>query len=69
MTHEEKIHYMQLACGLVQIGFHLKDLDMLVSMYDLVLEKKGNTDLNSMIDIQFEVEKREEERLTASKNY
>lgn len=63
MNHEEKLRYLRMALGLA--GFHLKpkDMDMMVSMYELVMEKKGETDLNSMVDVQFAVEEREKTRL------
>jgi cystathionine beta-lyase family protein involved in aluminum resistance len=41
MTHEEKVNYMKIAAGMVGYGFDKKGLDMLVSIYDLVLEKKA----------------------------
>ena len=55
MTHEEKVNYMKIAAGIVGYGFDKKGLDMLVSIYDLVLEKKGETDLKSMVAIKCEV--------------
>ena len=63
MTHEQKINYMRLAMGLAQFGFTNEQLDLLVSMYELVIEKKGKTDLNSMTDIVFECKKRETDRV------
>ena len=56
MTHEEKVNYMKIAAGIVGYGFDKKKLDMLVSMYDLVLEKKGETDLHSIAMTQAEIE-------------
>lgn len=67
MTHEEKVEYMRIAAGIVGYGLEKKGLDMLVSMYDLVLQKQGDTDLRSIINIQMEVEKREIERVEAQK--
>lgn len=65
MTHEEKVNYMKIAAGIVGYGFEKKSLDMLVSLYDLVLEKKGKTDLHSIVKIQCEVEDREKKRIEA----
>lgn len=61
MTHKEKINYMKIAAGIVGYGFDEKGLDMLVSMYDLVLEKQGQTDLKQIVKVQYEVEEREKE--------
>jgi hypothetical protein len=67
MKHEEKINYMKIAAGIVGFGFDTKGLDMLVSMYDLVIEKKGDTDLNSIVKVECAVEEREKERAAARK--
>lgn len=67
MTHEEKLTYMRIACGIVGYTFEERGLDMLVSMYDLVLKKKGDTDLHSIVKTELEVEKRELARLEAKK--
>ena len=58
MTHEEKINYMKIATGIVGFGFEKRGLDLLVSVYDLVLEKKGETDLRSISKIKAIVEDR-----------
>ena len=67
MTHEEKINYMKIAAGIVGYGFDKKGIDMLVSMYDLVLEKKGDADLHSMVKVECAVEEREKERIETKK--
>lgn len=58
MTHEDKITYMKVAAGIVGYGFDAKGLDMLLSLYDKVLEKKGDTDLKDLVDIQLRVERK-----------
>lgn len=58
MTHEEKIKYMQIATGIVGYGFDEKGLDMLVSIYDLVIEKKGSANLENILQVKEEVNKR-----------
>jgi hypothetical protein len=67
MTHEEKINYMRIAAGIVGYGFDTKGLDMLISIYDLVIEKKGETDLRSIVKVECAVEEREKERVEAKK--
>lgn len=62
MTHEEKIEFMQIASGIVGYVFDRKGLDMLVSLYDLVIEKKGDTDLHTIAKVKCAVEDREKER-------
>lgn len=66
MTHEEKINYMKVAAGIVGYGFDKKSLDMLISIYDLVLEKKGGTDLDSIVTVKHEVEERNEVNVKGS---
>lgn len=58
MTHEKKIDYMRIATGIVGYGFEPKGLDMLVSIYELVIEKQGETDLKMISRIEAEVKKR-----------
>ena len=58
MTHEEKIKYMKVATGIVGYNFNPKILDLLVSIYDLVLEKQGETDLKSVCKVEAEVNER-----------
>jgi len=63
MTHEEKINYMRIANGIVGYGFETKTLDMIVSIYDLILLKQGETDLHNIVKIECEVEERELKRI------
>lgn len=58
MTHEEKISYMKVAAGIIGYNFEKQGLDMLVSIYDKILEKKGETDLKDLVDIQLNVERK-----------
>lgn len=60
MTHEEKINYMNIASGMVGYRFDAKSLDMLVSLYELVIEKKGETDLKTVCKVEADVKKRED---------
>lgn len=62
MTHEEKIEYMSLAMGLAHLGFSKEQLDLLVSMYELVVEKEGEADLKSMTAIVLACREREDRR-------
>jgi hypothetical protein len=58
MTHEEKINYMRIATGIVGFRFNPKDLDLFVSIYELVIQNQGETDLKAICKIQAEVEAR-----------
>lgn len=58
MTHEEKINYMRIAAGICALGFTQKQLDLLVSLYELVIEKQGKANLEDAIGIESEVKKR-----------
>lgn len=63
MTHEEKINYMRIAAGIACFGFKEEQLDLLVSLYDLVQEKEGETNVHDVVKVEFEVKKRKEERI------
>jgi hypothetical protein len=58
MTHEEKINYMRIATGIA--GFCIKNehLDLLVSLYELTMQKKGKTHLDEIVEVELEVKKR-----------
>ena len=58
MTHGEKIQYMRFAASLVGFGFEDHDLDLLVSLYDKINEKKGDTNLEDIATVKSEVEER-----------
>lgn len=62
MTHDEKINYMRMSAGVC--GFHIdhKHLDLLVSTYELILEKKGDTSLSDSAKVEVEVKKRDDAR-------
>lgn len=62
MTHEEKIDYMRIATGIVGYGFDNKGLDLLVSIYELVIEKQGKSDLLDVVKIESEVKKRADKK-------
>lgn len=46
MEHEQKVNYMRIAAGIVGYGFDNKGLDMLVSLYELVIDLHSNKDSN-----------------------
>ncbi len=62
MTHEQKINYMKIACGVVGYAFDPKGLDLLVSLYELVIEKQGNSDLDDICKVEVEVKQRADEK-------
>ena len=62
MTHEDKIDYMRIATGVIGYGFDNKSLDLLVSVYELVLEKQGKSDLSDVVKIESEVKKRADKK-------
>lgn len=60
MTHEEKIKYMGYAAGLVGYHFKPEGLDLMISLYDLILEKQGDTTLRDTCKVEDDVKKRDE---------
>lgn len=62
MTHEEKMNYMKIAAGIVGYSFETKGLDMLVSLYELVIEKQGDTDIHSICAIECKVKERADKK-------
>lgn len=58
MTHEKKINYMRIAAGIAGFNIENHHLDLLVSIYEKVTEKEGKTDLNDIVNIEYEVGER-----------
>ena len=56
--HEEKLCNMEIAGSIAGFKFTRKDLDMIVSMYDLVVEYGGKLDLDTITETQFKVNSR-----------
>jgi len=52
LTHEDKISYMRIATDLSGFGFNDQGLDLLVSFYDLILKKAGETDLKDIAKVK-----------------
>jgi len=67
MTHEQKINYMRISAGIACMGFTNKQLDLLVCLYELVTDKKGNSNLLDVCKIEALVGEREASRLKEAK--
>lgn len=63
MTHKEKIGYMRIAAGIAGFSIKNEHLDLLVSLYEIVLEKKEKTTVEDAIIIEHEVEVRTKQKL------
>lgn len=63
MTLEEKINYMRIAAGIAGYGFKNEQLDLLISLYELILEKKEEGNIEDVLKIEAEVKKREDVRV------
>ena len=60
MTHKEKINYMRISAGICRYGFSNEQLDTLVSLYELIIEKKGDGTIDDITKIEIECKKRAE---------
>ena len=69
MTNEEKIKYMRIATGVVGMSFNELGVDILVSIYELTMEKGGEASLRDMAKIEMEAKDRELKRLAAQKSH
>ena len=58
MTHEEKINYMRIASGIAGYGFKTSQLDLLVSLYELILVHKEESNIKHVVKIESEVKNR-----------
>lgn len=62
MNHEEKIKYMRLAANICRFGMADKDVDLLVSLYELIIEKQGDADLKMIAKAEAGAIKRDDAR-------
>jgi hypothetical protein len=58
MKHEDKIGYMKIAGSLCNFGFDRKQVDLLVSLYEAVIEKKGDLTMRDVAKIEADVKSR-----------
>jgi len=62
MKHEEKIAYMEISTRITGFGFDREPLDLLVSLYELVVEQKGEATTKDIVILKNQVKDREIER-------
>lgn len=61
ITQKEKINYMKIACDIAGFNVKYEDMDLFVSLYDLVVRKKGKTNLKDVCTVKAEVMERLEQ--------
>lgn len=55
MSEFEKINYLRIAAGIAGFSIKIKHLALLVRLYELVLEKKGDAALSEIAEIEDQV--------------
>ena len=68
MDHIEKLTYMKTSTNIVGFAFKESDLDLLVSTYEVVIAKKGDTNLHDLAKVKAEVHQREPVRVVKAAN-
>lgn len=68
LSHEKKIDYLQLAAGICGFGIQEQHLDLLITIYEKVLIRKGEYSLDEMTHDKLEVDRRWEEKLKTKKD-
>jgi hypothetical protein len=66
MTHEEKVEYMTAAMQLVEFSVNRGAVDLIISLYELILEKKGDANLYDIAKLKAAVIEKHE-KLAKSK--
>ena len=59
MTHDDKIKYMRIAANICGFGMADKHVDLLVRIYDIVVEKQGDVDIRTIARLEEAVENAE----------
>jgi len=72
MTQEKKINFMRIACAIAGYNFSNSQLDLLISLYELIQEKKEKANLKQIAEVQKIVKdrtiKQELEKMKTSKS-
>ena len=55
MTHEEKINYMRIALACCSFNLKIEDVDLIVSIYDMIINKKGSGTIKDALEIENKV--------------
>lgn len=58
MSHEEKINNMRIAANLCRFGFDYHHLDLLVTLYETILDKEGDLTLRDISGIEHDCKQR-----------
>ena len=58
MTKEEKLKYLDIATRVAGYSIAKKDLDIIISLYELILKKGGDTDFESVFCLSFTIEEK-----------
>lgn len=58
MTQKQKIQYMRIGLAMAGVAVVDKTADLIVSVYELTMKKKGNTDLGDIVRVQAEIERK-----------
>ena len=61
MTQKQKIDYMRIACNIANFYMKEEHLDLLVSLYELTMKKKGKATISDVIDVTYVVAERHPE--------
>ena len=68
MSQEDKIKFMQMALGTMGVSLEERKLDYIVSIYDLISIKGGETDLMDICKTKLEVDKRHQIKIPKVKS-
>lgn len=63
MTQEEKIHQLQVAANITGIHLKYKHLDMLITMYDLIITTDGAATIQDVMLKADEVAERNKDKM------
>lgn len=55
MTQEQKCDYFKMAASFCNFGFQPDQIEMLVGLYELVLKKEGEANLQDLIEVKYTV--------------
>ena len=66
LTHETKITYLDIAMRVAGFNFKPEHLDMMVCMFEHIIDKQGEANLEQIIKIKTEVEDRHKPQIESA---
>jgi hypothetical protein len=63
MTHDEKINYLRMSLNICSFQIKQQDIDLILTMYEMILLKKGDATIQDTLKIENQVKEKYKAKL------